>query len=708
VSATVKSISKAKAKTPIIKPKAVQKAVVKKEPISSKAATTKPKSTELKRRPVVEPRGETPSKQKNVESIAQQAPPAKQEAPHQTASTLPEPPQTKTPEKTEAELEKELAEEIAREQAEREASIKSLEVMLPITVRDLAGAMEIKPTDLIAKLMQKGVIANLNQSIHYNVASNIAKDFGFKIEEPHELERDLAKIHIDAADQSKLKPRPPIVTFMGHVDHGKTSLLDAIRKSKVVDSEAGGITQHVGAYEVFLKNGAVTFLDTPGHEAFTAMRARGARCTDVVVLVIAADSGVQPQTVEAIDHARAAEVPIVVAINKCDLPNANIDRVKKDLTERDLQPEDWGGKTITVNVSAKTGDGIDTLLEMLLLEAELLEIKANPDAPARGTVVEAELSKVSGPTATLLVQDGTLHVSDVVVCGNHYGKVRAMINDRKERVKEAPPSTPVGILGFSGVPEAGDVFFTVKDEVKARELIRNKQEQLRERSLAGSAHITLDDLYEEIKAGKISTLKIVLKADVQGSLEALKAMILQIPSDQAKLSIIHSATGDISQSDIMLASASNAIVIGFHVEIPSGAVDMIKREQVDVRTYNVIYEAQEAIRKALEGLLEPEIIEIHTGTVEVRQVIKISKLGNIAGSKVTKGKVLRNAMCRVFRNGEQIHEGKISGLKRFKNDAREVLEGYECGVTVSNFSAFEEGDEIRCYEIETKARTLNT
>ena len=525
-------------------------------------------------------------------------------------------------------------------------ALKAITLATPVTVRDLAAAMEQKPTDVIARMIKMGTMASLNQFLQFESAAKIAKEFGYELEQPHALEKDLSTFHRATSDQSKMVARAPIVTFMGHVDHGKTSLLDAIRKTKVVDTESGGITQHIGAYEIFTEKGAVTFLDTPGHEAFTAMRARGARCTDIVVLVIAADASIQPQTEEAIDHALAAEATVVVAINKCDLPNANVDRVKKDLAEHNLASEDWGGQTITVPVSAKTGQGIDQLLEMLLLEAELLELKADPTSPARGTVVEAELSRSSGPTATFLVQDGTLRTGDTVVCGSFYGKIRAMINEHGRRVPEAPPSAPVRVLGLSGVPSAGDVFYAVKDEVKAREWITERLERDRNKNLAGLSHITLDALYAEIKAGKLQTLKLILKADVQGSAEALKVVIGQIPTNKIKLSVIHTGTGDVTHSDVMLAAASNAVIVGFHVNTTVDAQETAKREEVDVRLYQIIYEAKAAIEKALEGMLEPE--------------------------------------------------------------KREVLEGFECGISIDNFVEFEPGDEIRVLEVEMKAQTLKS
>ncbi|MFT7637457.1 MAG: translation initiation factor IF-2, partial [Candidatus Omnitrophota bacterium] len=527
-------------------------------------------------------------------------------------------------------------------QADEPAEYQLIELSFPITIRELAVAMEVKPTALIQDLIAKGSMVTVNQSVSHDAAQELAETYGFKIDEPHAIENDLGQIHHDQ-DSANLKSRPPVVTLMGHVDHGKTSLLDAIRNADVAAGESGGITQHIGAYEVSVKNGAVTFLDTPGHEAFTAIRARGARCTDIVVIVVAADSGMMPQTIEAINHAKAAGVPIVVAINKCDLPAANTDRVKQQMAEHNLNPEDWGGSTIAAHVSAKTGEGVDALVDSLLLEAEMLELKADPSAPARGTVVEAKLSKSSGVLTTILVQDGTLKISDVIVCGDYYGRIRAMVNDRGERVLEAPPSTPIEILGLGGVPEAGDAFYVVKSEIKARELINDKQDKSRLNALSGSSHVTLEDLHAEIVAGRLTKLNLIVKADVHGSVEALTTVLERIKSEEVKIKIIHAGTGDISKSDAMLASASNAIIIGFHVSVANNAEEFIKRERVDVRLYNIIYEIETAMYKAIEGLLEPELNEVELGRAEVRQVFKVSKLGTIAGSMVLKGKIFRNS-----------------------------------------------------------------
>lgn len=587
-------------------------------------------------------------------------------------------------------------------------SLKKIQVKFPIAVKDLARELGISPSEIIKLLIKRSVFATINQSLDEGMSSDIAKAFGFELEKLPSDEEVLVKGHFEEEqDKTKLKLRPPVVTMMGHVDHGKTSLLDAIRKTKVVDGEAGGITQHIGAYEVKLSNkGFVTFLDTPGHEAFTAMRARGANATDVVVLVVAADDGVMPQTVEAIDHAKAAGVPIVVALNKMDKPNANPDKVKKQLSELDLTPEDWGGKTITVGVSAKTGDGIDSLLEMLLLESELLELRANPDKPARGVVIEAELTKGRGPTATILVQNGTLRVGDVVIMGNHFGKVRSMINDKGKHIKEAPPSTPVEISGISGVAQAGETFFVVEDEKKAREIALIKQDALREKKLRGLSKITLEDLFERIKQGKVKELKVVLKADVQGSLEALSGQLDKLGTQEVKLYIIHKGIGDITEADIMLASASDAVVIGFHVGVSPEAEARAKEEGVDLRLYDIIYKVVDDIHKALEGLLEPHIEEVKLGEAIVKQVFKVSKAGNIAGSQVTKGKISRTFRVRIMRAGEKVFEGKLAALKRFKDDVKEVSEGVECGIHVEGFNDIRVGDIVESFEVKKTARKL--
>ena len=590
---------------------------------------------------------------------------------------------------------------------------RKAEITAPITVKDLAAKLGVRASDLIGRLIKMSVFASINQSVNFDIAAKVGIEFGYELSETkveakvENLAARATGTSAPARDLSKLVSRAPVVTFMGHVDHGKTSLLDAIRQTKVAAGEAGGITQHIGAYEVFLPKGAVTFLDTPGHEAFTQMRARGAHATDVVVLVVAADDGVMPQTIEAIDHAKAANVPIIVAINKIDLASAQPDRVKKGLMEHGIMSEDWGGKTLMINVSAKTGKGIDELLEMLVLESDLLELKADPTATASGVVIEAELSKDSGVLATMLVQDGTLRVGDFVIVGDQYGKVRAMINDRGARVREALPSMPVEVLGLNSAPKAGDQFYVVKDEHAAREVVEGKQAELRRGKLAQAAHTTLEHLLEDVKAGKVEELKLILKSDVQGSVEALRNTLAGIKSKNVRLNIIHTGVGEITESDVLLAAASNAVVIGFHVDMTHGARTAADLEQVDVRFYQIIYEVKTAIEKSMEGLLEPEEKEVFIGVAEVLQVFKVSKAsGAIAGCRVQKGKIVRNFQCRVLRDGKQVHAGKVESLKRFKDDAREVLEGFECGIGVSNFDEIAASDRIEVFEIQKKARKL--
>lgn len=593
-----------------------------------------------------------------------------------------------------------------KEKKEDPDDLKLLKIDLPITVKDLAVKIQTKPNDLIKKLLYRKILVTINQSLDEEIAGSIAKDFGYKIEQLPTQEEELITEHEKEEDLSKLVSRAPIVTFMGHVDHGKTSLLDMIRKTKVVDKEAGGITQHIGAYEVALPKGKVTFLDTPGHAAFTAMRARGANVTDIVVLVVAADDGVMPQTIEAIDHARAAEVPIVVAVNKIDKKNINIDKLKKQLAELNLMSEDWGGKTITAEVSAKTGEGIDNLLELLLLEAEMLELRANPDQPASGAVVEAELSKGKGAVATVLVSKGTLKIGDVVIIGLNYGRIKAMFDDKGRRVEEAGPSKPVEILGLSGVPLAGEKFYTVSEEKKAREIITTRRLKADKKKLESQTQkISLEDLYNRIKEGEVKELKIILKADVQGSLEAVKDSLEKLSSQDVKLSVIHSQVGNVNESDIMLASASNTIILGFHVNITPGAKVLSKQEGVDVRIYNIIYEAVNDVKAAMEGMLEPIIEEEFLGKAEVRQVFKVSKVGVVAGCYVSKGTIPRNATCKLIRENEVVFKGKISSLKHVKDDIKEAKEGYECGISLS-YKDIQKGDLIEAIEIRKVARRL--
>lgn len=585
---------------------------------------------------------------------------------------------------------------------------RSLCIEMPITVGALAEKLSLKPAELIKTLIGIGVFANVNQLLNEEIVMKASRVLNIPIEkeEDKEAQAFLQEIEIDP---KKLKSRPPVVTLMGHVDHGKTSLLDAIRKSNVAGKEAGQITQHIGAYGVEIPGkGHVTFLDTPGHEAFTAMRARGANVTDVVVLVVAADDGVMPQTIEAIDHARAAGCPIVVAINKSDLPTADPQRVMGGLQKLNLMPEEWGGKTICVKVSAKTGDGIEELLEMLLLEAEVLELKANPDRPAQGTVVEAKLTKGQGSVATVLVQNGTLHVGDTMVVGPFYGKVRALRNDRGKAVKEAGSSYAVEVLGLSGTPEAGEIFTVVNDEKLARKIAEKRSLEIRERAMKGfhPKHLSLEELYSQMKEGRVKELKLIVKADVQGSIEALAQSLEQASSEKIKIRVIHGAVGGINESDIMLAVASEAIVIGFHVKADDRAQVLTEKEGVDVRFYSIIYEVLEDIRKAMEGLLEPAMKEVVEGRTEVRQIFQSSKIGAIGGALVKKGKLTRNHHIRVIRNNIVVHVGKLASLKRFKDDVREVQEGYDCGVVVEGFNELKEGDVLESYRIEKVAAKL--
>jgi translation initiation factor IF-2 len=590
----------------------------------------------------------------------------------------------------------------------RTTPLKEIQLDFPISVKDLAVKFQIKPSVIIKQLLDSKIFANINQSLDPETAGKVAQHFGYAIIKVPTQEEMLVEVHEkEDIDKASLRHRSPVVTFMGHVDHGKTSLLDAIRKTSVAEREHGGITQHIGAYSLKVKNGSITFLDTPGHEAFTAMRARGANITDIVVLVVAADEGIMPQTVEAIDHARAANVPIMVALNKIDKSQAEPDKVKKQLSELDLMAEDWGGKTITVGVSAKTGLGIDNLLEMILLEAEMLELKANPDKKASGVVVDAKLTKGKGPVATIIVQNGTLHLNDIVIVGNFSGKVRAMFNDRGAALTQVGPATPAEILGLSGVPEAGEKFYVVKDDKVAREIMVKRQEFARQTRMQPLTRLSLEDLSAQIKEGRaVKELRIILKADVQGSLEALSDSIKKLPTSEVQLLIIHNAIGAINPSDVILAAASNAVIIGFQVEMDEQAKEKAVKEGVDVRTYRIIYDAIADIRAALEGLLEPKLKKIFLGRVEIRQIFKLTKAGQVAGCFVTKGKINRTCQVEVVRNGEPVFEGKLASLKRFKDDVREVAEGFECGLTVAGFDGIMAGDIVEAFEIEKIARKL--
>ncbi len=569
-----------------------------------------------------------------------------------------------------------------------------------IQVSDLAKRMGVKVADVIVKLMGLGVMATANQTLDYDTAALVASEFGYEVEKKAVAE-DLIKVEEETAGSGELEQRPPVVTVMGHVDHGKTSLLDAIRQSDVAAKEAGGITQHIGAYQVQLPSGnVVTFLDTPGHEAFTAMRSRGAQVTDIVILVVAADDGVMAQTKEAIDHARAAGVPIIVAINKIDKPGANPDRVKQELAELDLIPEDWGGDTIFVNVSAKKKIGIDELMEMLWLQAEILELKADPNKPARGHVIESKLDKGRGPVATVLVSEGTLHVGDAIVCGMHYGKVRAMINDKGQRVDSAGPSTPVEVQGLSGLPEAGNEFVVLKDEKQAREVAEYRQRKAREAELAKASKVSLESIFEKLQEAEVKELNLLIKADVQGSLEALSDALTKLSTKDVRVNIVRGSIGAITESDVLLASASNAIIIGFNVRPTSSAKSLAEQEHVDIRYYDVIYNAIDEVKAAMVGMLEPEYREKVLGKAEVRETFRVSKVGTVAGCYVLEGTIPRNANARLLRDNVVIYTGKIASLKRFKEDVREVQAGYECGIGLEKFNDIKVGDIIEAYEME--------
>lgn len=584
--------------------------------------------------------------------------------------------------------------------------LKVLEVKLPITVKDFSVKIQQKPSDVLKQLMKYGVLAHINSALDGELVNKLAKDFGFALTMIKTQEEQLIDFHKQEDENPELlQSRAPIVTIMGHVDHGKTTLLDRLRKSRVVDTEHGGITQHMGAYSVNVPKGRITFLDTPGHEAFTAMRARGTHITDLVVLVVAADEGIMPQTEEAINHARAAEVPIVVALNKIDSRNANIDRVKKQLSGLDLMPEDWGGKTVVAGVSALTGQGVDNLLELILLEAELLELKANPDKSASGIVVEAHLNKGRGVMATLIVQSGTLHEGDFIVTGPHYGKIKAMFDDNNLAIKSAGPSMPVEVLGLPQVPDAGEQFYVVENERRARDITFSRQEQIKSERLQ-SSKMSLEDLYSKIQEGAIKELSVVLKADVQGSLEALKDSLSKIPNDKVKIRFIHTGVGNINASDVLLADVSKGIIIGFHVDIDSRAKQELDQHPVEVKQYRIIYDAVNDIRSALEGMLEAKSRKKPVARVEIRQVFKLSKHGIIAGCYVQKGKVLRKAHVDIVRNGVIVFSGNISSLKRFKDDVREVIENMECGIAVGGFDKYEVGDIIEVYDLEMIAQKL--
>ncbi len=590
----------------------------------------------------------------------------------------------------------------------KEEKPQPIHVVIPdtITVGDLAQKLKVGATEIIKRLMQLGIMAAITQDIEYDVAALIAEDMGAEVEREIIITAE-DKLLSDAEapdDEKDLLPRPPVVCVMGHVDHGKTSLLDAIRSTNVTASEAGGITQHIGAYMVKINDSPIAFLDTPGHEAFTAMRARGAMVTDIAILVVAADDGIMPQTIEAINHAKAAEVSVIVAINKIDKDGANPDRVKQELTEHGLVPEEWGGDVICVEVSAKQHKNIDSLLEMVLLTAEMKELKANPNRHARGTVIEAKLDKGRGPVATVLVQNGTLRQGDIIVTGTAVGRVRAMVDDKGKKIKEAVPSTPVEIVGLSETPDGGDPFYVVEDERAARNVVEMRKQKIKDEANKARQRVNLDDLFSQIQQGDVKDLNIIVKADVQGSVEAVRQSLEKLSNEEVRVRVIHGAVGAITESDVTLASASNAIIVGFNVRPDVGGRNAAELNKVDMRMYRVIYEAIEEIEAAMKGMLAPTFREAVIGHAEIRQTFKVSGVGTIGGCYVTDGKIQRNCGVRIVRDGIVIHEGELDSLKRFKDDVKEVNSGYECGMGFVRFNDIKDGDVVECYVMEEVKR----
>ncbi|MBE3581591.1 MAG: translation initiation factor IF-2 [Thermoanaerobacteraceae bacterium] len=590
------------------------------------------------------------------------------------------------------------------QQAEPSPVVPRVVLSGPLTVQELAKKLSKTAAEVIKKLMSLGVLATINQEVDVDTAAIVAQEMGAEVEV--KIETPITELPDVPDDPATLKARPPVVTVMGHVDHGKTTLLDAIRHTNVTASEVGGITQHIGAYQVTVKGRKITFLDTPGHEAFTAMRARGAQVTDIAILVVAADDGVMPQTVEAINHAKAAQVPIIVAVNKVDKPGANPDRVKQQLTEYGLVPEEWGGDTVMVPVSALKKQGLDQLLEMVLLVAELADLKANPDRPARGVVVEAKLDRGRGPVATVLVQKGTLKVGDNLVAGSVFGRVRAMFDDRGNRVTAAPPSMPVEILGLDEVPEAGDIFQVVEDEKLARQIAEQRQIEKRQKDLQAGGKTSLEEIFKQMDAGQAKELRLIVKADVQGSVEALRNALERLSTDEVKVVLIHSGVGAITESDVMLAAASNAVIVGFQVRPDANARKAAENAGVEIRLYRIIYEVVDDIKAAMAGLLEPEKREVILGRAEVRATFKVPKVGTVAGCYVTEGKVTSKALVRLIRDGVVVYEGRVASLKRFKDDVREVVQGFECGIGLEKFNDLKEGDVLEAYTIEEIKRQL--
>lgn len=588
------------------------------------------------------------------------------------------------------------------ESEEEHSDLKKLTFKGVLSVAELAKLLGKTPAEIITVLFKRGIMATINNEVDIDVANEIAFEFGYEIS--MEVEEEAQDIAIEEDKEEDLVSRPPIVTVMGHVDHGKTKLLDAIRNANVQAKEAGGITQHIGAYTVKIDGKKITFLDTPGHEAFTSMRARGAQVTDIAILVVAADDGVMPQTIEAINHAKAANVPIIVAVNKMDKPSANPDKVKQELADQGLLVEDWGGDVISVPVSALKNENIDTLLEMILIVAEMEELKANPNRKAVGTVVEGELDKGRGPVATVIVQNGTLRVGDPVVVGSTYGKIRAMIDDKGKNVKKATPSMPVEILGISDVPNAGDQFVVVGSDKIARSIAEKRKARAREEMLKAGQKVSLDDFFKQMQEGAVKDLNVIIKADVQGSVQAVKQSLEKLSNEEVAVRVIHGGAGAINESDVMLATASNAIIIGFNVRPVPGAKSLAERESVDIRTYRVIYDAIEDIKDAMHGMLEPEFVEEETGKAEIRDIFKVSGIGTIAGCYVTDGKIQRNSQVRLVRDGIVIHDGKLASLKRFKDDVKEVASGYECGMSIENFNDLKLGDVIEAYVMKEVAR----
>ena len=589
-----------------------------------------------------------------------------------------------------------------QEERTKQKIFKLTEIEIPenITVKDLAADMKKTTAEVIKKLLGYGIMATINQEIDFDTAYLIAQEFGITAKKKETVtEEDI--LFDDSEDkEDELTPRPPVIVVMGHVDHGKTSLLDAVRKTKVIEGEAGGITQAIGAYKVKVNGSEITFLDTPGHEAFTAMRARGAQITDIAILVVAANDGVKPQTVEAINHAKSAGIPIIVAINKIDLPDANIEKVKQELMAYDLVPEEWGGDTIYVPISAKNGQNIDQLLEMVLLEADVLELKANPNKQAKGAVIEARLDKSKGAIATVLVQRGKLDVGDTIVVGASIGRIRAMKDDKGKTVKSAGPSTPVEIMGLTEVPEAGDTFYEVKNEKMAKHLIERRKRQAREKAIGTGTKVTLDNLFSQMEQGNLKVLNLIVKADVQGSVEAVKQSLEKLENEEVRVKVIHAATGAVNQSDVTLAKVSNAIIIAFNVRPDSMAKEMAEKDEVEIKQYSIIYKAIEDVEAAMKGMLEPKYEEKVIGNVEVRQTFKISNVGTVAGAYVLSGKVERNAGVRVIRENVVIHDGHLATLKRFKDEVKEVGKGFECGIQIENYNDIKEGDIIEVYIME--------